>query len=100
MAGKRLKIPIIKETLLDIPTIEETSKGNYSKFGLVTTANLEGRPTRVLKRFIDTGIERHWWNKKSFEKIVELCWGKDFMEDLKAMDKRRVEENKNGNKIR
>jgi predicted chitinase len=79
MASKRLKIQ----------QIEVTSRDNYSKFGLVTTADLEGRPTRVLKRFIDTGIERHWWDKETvFEKVVVACLGKKYVEDLKAMRKR------------
>ncbi len=89
MASKRIKIP----------KIEETSRGNFNKFGLITTADLEGRPTRVLQRFIDTGIERHWWDKVSFEKVVEHCWGKEFVEDLKAMRERKDKENKaNGRK--
>ena len=89
-AGRRIKIP----------KIEETTRGNFKKFGLVTTADLEGRPPRVLQRFISTGIERNWWNKEMFEKVVEVCWGKQFVEDLKAMRERKEREAKNGPKIR
>lgn len=82
--GKRLKIPLVEE-----------SSHNWAKSDRHYDLNLEGRPTKVLKRFVDTGTKRNWWSAKTlreskeFRFLVKLAWGQKFLDDL---DKRSKEE--------
>lgn len=82
--GKRLKIPVVEE-----------SSHNWAKVDRMYDLNLEGRPTKVLKRLVETGTKRKWWNPKTlrgskeFRFLVKLAWGQKFLDGL---DERSKEE--------
>lgn len=82
--GRRIKIPVVEE-----------SSHEWKKFARIDNADLEGRPLKVLKKFVDDGVEREWWTGKTlreseaFRKLVELCWGKEFLENLERLRRRK-----------
>jgi len=80
--GQRLKIPIV-----------EKSNHEWHKFTTYNALELEGRPTKVLKKLVDTGLQEKWWTTKSlrnseaFKKLVIICWGEAFWKHLEEMEK-------------
>lgn len=83
---------------ISIPVVEESSHG-WHKFAKMDSLELQGRPTKVLKRFVDVGVEKKWWDgkalreSKAFKSLVVLVWGKEFWERLERMRERGEREN-------
>lgn len=87
-----------KGNRIAIPFIEESSHG-WRRFAKIRNNELHGRPTKVLEKFVDQGIEKDWWTpeglrkSKTFRSLIELCYGKKFLEDLEKRHKEKVKEN-------
>ncbi len=67
--GRRINIPVIEE-----------SSFNWVKFTKFNSLKLCGRPTKVLKRIIDLGFQRAWWDGKIFEDLVVFAWDRGYLE--------------------
>lgn len=92
-----------KGNRIAIPYIEESSHG-WRRFAKIKHEELKGRPTKVLEKFVDQGIEKNWWTpeglreSKTFRDLIVLCWGKKFLEDLERKHKEKGEE-ENGKSV-
>jgi hypothetical protein len=104
--GRRIKIPSVEE-----------SSHNWVKFAKMQDLNppLAGRPTKVLKRLIDLGFQKNWWNEKIFEDLIIFGWDREYLKNdapiltlpfkyfIKDMDwskKKRLQEvDKNGREL-
>ncbi len=81
---------------ISIPRIEDRSKHN-TRFAILNN-ELNGSPTKVLEKFVDTGFKGDWWTKeglresKAFRRLIELTWGKSFLKNLERI--RREQEKK------
>ena len=64
---------------IQIPVIKESSRCNGKKPVWVSVGNLEGRPTKVMKRFVDLGFSREWFNAKLFEEMVIFGWDRGYL---------------------
>lgn len=76
---------------ISLNQIEESSY-KWKKFGLIKPPELQDkRPIRALEQFVGIGIDKKWWSPKSlrnsetFKRIVILCYGRRFWEDLEKM---------------
>lgn len=93
--GRRISIPVVKENGEDIaiPSIEESGH-NWRRFAVINSEELQGRPTKVLKKLVDTGTRRNWWSKESlrkseaFKSLIRLAWGQEFLDRLERMSRR------------
>ena len=94
--GRRISIPVVKEQGEDIsiPVVEESSH-NWRRFAVIDSEELQGRPTKVLKKFVDAGTRRNWWSKESlrkseaFKSLIRLVWGEEFLEQLERHNRRK-----------
>lgn len=89
--GRRIKIPVIEET-----------SHKWKKVANLNDLSLEGRPTKVLTKFIDTGIDREWWTgrrlreSEAFKKLVVIAFGQVFWDKLVEMRRKKYGEEKSG----
>lgn len=65
--GRQIKIPYIQ---------------SYDGNGVFTMENalpLRGRPSKVLKSFVDFGFQKEWWDAKIFEDLIVFGWDRDYL---------------------
>jgi len=86
--GRRINIPIIEE-----------SGHNWRRVARIDSEDLQGRPTKVLRKFVDTGRRRHWWDpaslrtSKEFRWLIKIVWGEEFLRQLEKLNGVEVKEN-------
>lgn len=93
--GRRINIPVIREQGEDIaiPLVEESAH-NWRRFAVIDSEELHGRPTKVLKKLVDTGTRRNWWTRESlrkseaFKSLIRLAWGQEFLDKLERLNRR------------
>jgi len=91
---------------IQIPTVIETSH-QWVKFAVLNNTGLNGRPSKVLKKFIDFGFQREWWDAKIFEELIIFGWDRGhlktdagvlslpfryFLKDMNWTKKKRLKE--------
>ena len=70
--GKRINIPIIEE-----------HSGNYKITGKVNNGGLYGRPSRVLLKLLQLGINRAWWDTHHIYKmLIWFGYDNDYINDI------------------
>lgn len=63
---------------IQVPTVIESSHG-WVKFTVLNNTGLYGRPSKTLKKFIDLGFNREWWDAKLFEDLVVFGWDRGYL---------------------
>lgn len=66
--GRRISIPVIEE-----------SSHEWKKLARIDGTDLQGRPSKVLKKFIDLGFAHGWWDSKIVESIIIFCWDRGYL---------------------
>jgi len=66
--GRRINIPVIEE-----------SSFNWVKFARFDSLSLNGRPSKVLKKIIDLGFSRNWWDGGLFEDLIIFGWDRGYL---------------------